>query len=202
MATSPLYKSEFLTYTPGTGLPVISQQLESTRAYQWELRFDNIPGDPDPVAELKDLTLGAKQISQVGFSVEDVPVHRVNDVVFYPGKPSPEELIVTFDNLLKNRMGVELWNWFSTIYDPVTGVMTGTVDAQSGGLANSFKCNKVEILQLDHTLQPVSHIELFGVYPKKWTNAELNYSTNEFNTVEMTFRYDFMRSQKTQGSTP
>ena len=34
--------------------------------------------------------------------------------------------------------------------------------------------------------------KLFGVYPKAWKTAEFNYSNNDFHTVEMSFRYDFM----------
>ena len=49
----------------------------------------------------KPFTLAAKQVNGIGISVEDIPVHRVNDQVFYPGKPSTEEMTVTFDNVVK-----------------------------------------------------------------------------------------------------
>ena len=192
--STPIYKSDFLSFSPGEGLPVISEKLDAIRAYQWEVHFAGIPGNAIAGQDEEDLTLAAKQISQVGVTVEDIPVHRVNDVVHYPGKPSPEEMVITFDNLLKNRTGTKLWEWFTQIYDPVTGEMTKSVSTGGGGLEGKFKCNRTEIIQLDNNLEPVNTIELYGVYPKKWTNAELNYSTNEFNTVEITFRYDFMRS--------
>ena len=30
-----------------------------------------------------------------------------------------------------------------------------------------------------------------GAYPKSITHGEYNYSTNEFHTIEMAFRYDY-----------
>jgi len=41
-------------------------------------------------------------------------------------------------------------------------------------------------------LEPHSAIELYGVWPTKWNAAELNYATNDFHTIEVSFRYDFM----------
>ena len=117
MAINPLYANEdgdgFLQWKASKNqLPLISEKLDSVRAYQWEIHFFDIPG----LGDTQDLTLAAKQVSQVGFQVEDIEVNRVNDKVFYPGKPTPDELVVTFDNLLKDKVGVRLWNWFTNIY--------------------------------------------------------------------------------------
>ena len=35
-------------------------------------------------------------------------------------------------------------------------------------------------------------VKLVGVYPKKFSKAEKNYSTNDFDTVSVSFRYDFL----------
>jgi len=107
--------------------------------------------------------------------------------VYYPGRPSFGELEVTFDNLLKSKAGWQLFKYFQTIYDPTTGEMTSTFLTNPG----SFK-SKVEILELNGKMDPVSLIELRGVYPKSFNKAEKNYSTNEFDTVSVTFRYDFL----------
>jgi hypothetical protein len=168
----------------GTELPLISEGLDSVRAYQFEITFQ-LPGDVTNAGS-QDLTLAAKQVSQVGFTVEDIEVNRVNDKVFYPGKASPEELTVTFDNLYQKRVSQALWQWFSTIYDPTTGKF----HTQQEG-ANSFKRNAT-IVHLDSRGQPLFETRLYGVYPKSWKTAEFNYSTNEFHTIELGLRYDFM----------
>jgi len=63
----------------GEGLPIISTQLDSIRAYQFEIHF---LGLPPQVSNERDFTLAAKQVSQVGFAAEDIEANRVNDKVF------------------------------------------------------------------------------------------------------------------------
>lgn len=169
----------------GNKLPLISQGLDSVRAYQFEIHFI-LPENLGTGVASEHLTLAAKQVGQVGFASEDIEVHRVNDKVFYPGKSSPEPLTVTFDNQYQKKVSETLWNWYKTIYDPTTGTMNNTQDP------NVFKAQKATIVHLDSKGQPKYETTLFGVYPKKWTTAEFNYGTNEFHTIEMEFRYDFM----------
>jgi len=102
-----------------SGLPVISEGLDSVRTYQFEIHFELPPGLTDPAGKL---TLAAKQVTAAGFTTEAIEVHRVNDKVFYPGKASPEELTVTFDNFYQPKIANTLWQWFSAIYDPKMGV--------------------------------------------------------------------------------
>src|SRR3990167_546185 len=176
-------------FRPGQGLPQISTALDSVRSYSFEVHFFGLPADI--AGGQQDLTIAAKQVSQTGYATEDIEVHRVNDKVFYPGKPNVEEVVITFDNLYLKDTSVTLWKWFRNTYDPLTGEMTKF--AAPGGNANlSFKENKMEIIMLDNTINPHSVLELYGVYPKSWKAAEFNYSTNEFHTLEVAFRYDFM----------
>ena len=134
--------------------PRLSHALESFRAYAWEIHIPRFAGALSNVPGMNDqsrLTLAAKQITQPGFTVEDIEVHRVNEKFYYPGKPSPDEITVTFDNLKRT---VTIW-------------------------------------QLDAHRNPVTHVNLYGCYPKGWKLGEFNYSTNDFHTIEMTLRYDF-----------
>ena len=84
-----------------------------------------------------------------------------------------------------------MWKWFRSTYDPLSGEMTKN-SAPGGGQNRTFKAHKVEIIQLDNTLEPHSSMELYGVYPKSWKASEMNYATNEMHTIEVTFRYDFL----------
>ena len=184
------YNNEYRPYEPGKSLPIVSTELDSVRTYQFEVHFYGLP--LDLLGEQTDLTLAAKQVSPPGgFSVEDIEVNRVNDKMYYPGRPSPEEVTITFDNLYNRRTQETLWEWFKAIYDPITGDMTK--NSSPGGSGNaSFKATKMEIIQLDNTKTPHASIELYGVYPKAFRPGEHNYSTNDMHTIEVTFRYDFM----------
>ena len=183
----------FDTNNPGT-LPRISTDIDSVRAYQFECRFAGLP--PGFATEGDNLTLAAKQVSPVSVSVEDIVVDRVNDKLYYPGKFTAENITITFDNLYVAQSTPALWNWFKSIYDPVTGDMTQFA-APGGGGVGSFKANKLTITELDNTQEPHATIELYGVYPTGVRFSEKNYSTNEFSTIECTFRYDFVDYEKT-----
>tara|TARA_R110000824_G_scaffold195945_2_gene378894 strand:+ start:944 stop:1534 length:591 start_codon:yes stop_codon:yes gene_type:complete len=176
-------------FTPGKGLPTISTDLDSVRAYQFEIRFTGLPED---VTNEQDFTLAAKKVTGIEMSSEAITVDRVNDKVFYPGKVTPGDLVVTFDNLYLRETASDLWRYFKSTYDPITGELTKN-SQPGGGAGSTFKAEKVEIIQLDNTLAPHSTVELYGVYPTKWSAAEFNYGTNDFHTIDVTFKYDFMQ---------
>lgn len=187
------YKNDLrANFEPGLSLPKVSTKLDSVRAYQFEARFYGVPiAGGESTAGVRDLTAAAKKVSPIGGSVDDIVVDRVNDKMYYPGKFTPEAVTITFDNQLLTQSTPTLWAWFKTIYDPITGELTKL--AAPGGAGNqSFKANKLTILELDNTMEPHAYVELYGVYPKTISFSEKNYSTNEFSTVEVTFRYDFV----------
>lgn len=188
MATS-YYKTKYdRKFTPGQGLPTISTELDSVRAYQFEIHFFGLPNS---VVEGGDLTLAAKKVGGLEMKNEAIAVDRVNDKVFYPGKTTPGELTVDFDNLYLRETAADLWRYFRNIYDPITGEMTQ--GALPGGTESaSFKAEKVEVVMLNNTMVPHSTIELYGVWPMSWAASEFNYSTNSFHQLTVNFKYDFM----------
>lgn len=187
MASRSVYKG-IRGFKPGQGLPTISTDLDSVRAYQFEIQFEGVPGGP---SKSDDLTIAAKQVTQAGMSVEDIVIDRVNDKIYYPGKATPELITVTFDNLYLKETSDTLYKWFQNTYDPITGEMTKNSPPGKGG-GGSFKANKMTILQLANNMNPHAAVECYGVWVKSWKTAEFNYATNEFHTIEVEFRYDFM----------
>jgi|TARA_R110002020_G_scaffold146881_4_gene321856 hypothetical protein len=178
----------------GNTTPMISTQLDSVRAYQWEVDFigpdvDNIVNN-NPAGITKVFTLGAKQVNGIGARVEDIEVNRVNDKVYFPGRPSMEECTITFDNLQGARLDKLLYEMFGKTYDP----RTGTVGALGGAppLLSTVGTTKFEIRvkQLDGQGQIINIVRLFGAYMKSIVHGEYNYSTNDFHTIECKFRYD------------
>jgi hypothetical protein len=189
MAISSYYKSKYgRTFTPGQGLPVISTDLDSVRAYQFEVHFKGLPRD---ITNVQDLTLAAKKVSGAELKNEAIVVDRVNDKVHYPGKTTPTDLVIEFDNLYLRDTAADLYRYFRHTYDPLTGNMTKSAQP-GGGFGNTFKAEKLEIVMLDNTMAPHSVIELYGVYPTSWAASEFNYQTSNFHTLTVNFKYDFM----------
>jgi hypothetical protein len=185
--------------------PRLSHALESFRSYSWEIQIPKFAGSLGNVPGLDNqdrLTLACKKITQPGFTVQDVEVHRVNEKFYYPGKPSPDDITVTFDNLIKGDIADALFAWMRSVYDPVYGVHyggigngTASVNPSPEGLAGLTEApifkKTVTIFQLDAHRNPRTHVNLYGCYPKGWKLGEYNYATSDFHTIEMTLRYDF-----------
>lgn len=184
------YKNDYRPFRPGQNLPKISTVLDSVRSYQFEVQFFGLP----PVVSLQqqtDLTIAAKQVGAIGYGVEDIVVSRMNDKVYYPGVATFDSVTVTFDNLYLRRTCASLWAWFKTIYNPLSGDATAL--AAPGGAGNrTFKATKMRIVELDNTRTPHAAVELYGVYPKMVRFSEKNYNSNDFATIEVEFRYDFL----------
>ena len=188
MATS-YYKNKYgRDFTPGQGLPTVSTDLDSVRSYQFEIHFFGLPED---VTNQTDLTLAAKKVGGLEMKNETITIDRVNDKLHYPGKTTPGELTVDFDNLYLRETASDLYRFFRHTYDPITGEMTKS-SQPGGGAGSTFKADKVEIVMLDNTLTPHSVIELYGVYPTSWSASEFNYSQNQFHQLTVNFTYDFM----------
>jgi hypothetical protein len=191
-----ILKTDFrANFTPGRTLPKISTRLDSVRAYQFEGKFYGLPPEFTNTSQT-ELTAAAKQVSPIGGSVDDIVVDRLNDKLYYPGKFTPDNVTITFDNQLLTQATPALGAWFKTIYDPITGDAT-KLSAPGGPGNRSFKATKMTVLELDNTSTPHSYIEVYGAYPTSIRFSEKNYGTNDFSTVEVGFRFDFMDYAKT-----
>ena len=182
-----------VNFTAGKNLPTISTGLDSVRSYQFECRFV-LPTTPTAgrrTGTSLQLTTAAKQVSPIGGATDDIVVDRLNDKVYYPGKFTPEPLTITFDNQLTAGTTPALWEWFTTTYNPLTG--DGAQKAYAGSLRKAIR---LEIVELDTNNQPVGIVGLYGVFPTGVKFSEKNYATNEFATIEVTFRYDFINYEQ------
>ena len=190
MANQGYYKTR-RTFEPGKELPEVSNDLDSVRAYQFEIIFKDVQIPFGSSVNIQDLTLAAKRVSGLATRNEFITVDRVNDKLYYPGKVTNEDLQIEFDNLYLKDTAGDLYDYFKTIYDPITGEMTKF--ARPGGTSGSaFKTAQIQIVELDNTMTPHATTNVYGAFPISWAASEFNYATNDFHTLTMTLKYDFL----------
>jgi len=188
MANNGYYKSR-RTFEPGTELPEVSSDLDSVRAYQFEVIFKEIQLFNGNVV---DLTLAAKRVSGLASRNVFITVDRVNDKLYYPGKTTNEDLQIEFDNLYLKDTAGDLYRYFKSIYDPITGEMTKDARPGGAGQLGTFKTNMIQVVELDNTMTPHATTNVYGAFPISWAASEFNYATNDFHTLTMTLKYDFL----------
>jgi len=190
MANQGYYKTK-RTFEPGSELPLVSNDLDSVRAYQFEVIFKDIQIPFGDNINVQDLTLAAKRVSGLATRNEFITVDRVNDKLYYPGKVTNEDLQIEFDNLYLKDTAGDLYRYFKTIYDPITGEMTKF--SRPGGTSGSaFETAQISVIELDNTMTPHATTNVYGAFPISWAASEFNYATNDFHTLTMTLKYDFL----------
>ncbi len=186
MAYSPFFINSERRRIKDKQLPELSHSLDSVRRNQWEITFYGIPDAPTGT-EARPLTLAAKSVGQIGWTIDKITTRRVNDEFHYPGNAHTVDVQITFENLFRTKTGVHLYNWLKTIYNPETGEMTPGLSDRGVG---SFKVT-ADVIELNTQGQPFTHTRLYGMWPTSWYEDERVTDANEFHTVTVTFSYDF-----------
>jgi len=187
MAFRSSYYANNLDRNLDEGIPVISQELDSVRQYQFEVTFNPPPGVQfGPFS--KPLTVACKKVGSLGMAVKPIEVRRVNDVVYYPGQVSYQEVEFTFDNLLSTKTGKQLYDFMTTVFDPTTGEYGTAFNI----LGNASLKSNIEVYKLNGKGDINQVIKLKGAFPISFVQSEAAYSGQDFDTITMKFRYDYI----------
>jgi hypothetical protein len=187
MAYTPFFIASERRNLSGKNLPLLSHAADSVRTYGFEVTFYQVPVNAPAGTESKPLTLACKSVSPIAWNIEEIVADRVNDKFFYPGKATPDPVTMIFDNLFATKTSSHLFDWFSTIYNPVTGQFTIGLSDKGVG---SFKV-VADVVELNTQGQPFTFTRMYGLWPTGWKEGERSWASNEFHTIEGTFRFDF-----------
>lgn len=101
-----------------------SSILEPIKQNRWIMQFTRIPGSLNDQAASK-LAFAAHSASQPSLTINSVESHRLNERFYSAGKPEWQEITVEFYDYIDGpgSPGQLLWEWASSVYNPVTGQM-------------------------------------------------------------------------------
>lgn len=122
-----------------------------------------------------------KVASRPNLSVEETEINHLNAKTWIPGKASWETITVTYIDVAHDEMR-SLWNWLATVYDftdPVRLTQGARRDWNATGVINMYDgCGVLlEGWQLHH------------MFPTAINFGDLDYTTSEEATIELTLRY-------------
>jgi hypothetical protein len=122
-----------------------------------------------------------KIASRPNVSIEETEINHLNAKTWIPGKASWEAITVTYIDVAHTEMR-SLWNWLATTYDftdPINLKQGNKRDWDATGVLNLYDgCGVLlEGWQLQH------------MWPQAINFGDLDYSSSEEATIELTLRY-------------
>jgi hypothetical protein len=143
--------------------------------------------------ELQDICAGSGQPQSVpkhyvkvaarpNLSVEETEVNFLNAKTWIPGKASWESITVTYIDVA-TQDNLPLFNWLASVYN-----FTDPVNLPMGANRNDYACTAVLKLW-DGCGNLMETWELKDVWPTSIDFGDLDYSSSEECTIQLTLRY-------------
>lgn len=160
-----------------------SSTLEPIRKNRWIMQFTRIPGALSSTAT-SELAFAAHSASQPTLTTAAQETHRLNEKFYTAGKPEWTEITVEFYDYInsENSAGQILWDWATTVYNPVTGQM----------FFKTQYTTSATLAMLDPAGGVIRVWNLFYVFPTEVNFGDgLSSDSEEINSVSVNFRYDY-----------
>lgn len=160
------------------------------RKYRWTLRIESPCGDPIPETIVK---LAARP----NLTIEETEINFLHGKTWIPGKGTWETITVTFYDAVGLETGggtAGLFGWLATVYnftDPGGLHQSSKVGNGAGGLfgGGGGYGGKAVLNLYDGCGTVMETWELEHVWPQVVNFGELDYSSSEEATIELTLRY-------------
>jgi hypothetical protein len=154
------------------------------RKYRWTFQVVTNAGD-------KIDEYFVKLASRPNVTIEETEINFLNGKMYIPGKATWETITVTYYDIGNAGKGiVGLYTWLANVYDFTNP--TKLQQSSKRGISGSGGGYAAEgLLNLyDGCGNSMETWKLFGLWPQAINFGELDYSSSEEVTIELTLRYD------------
>lgn len=160
------------------GIGVIGQpDMRFKRKFRWTFEILGFCNDQKNVVPENFVTVA----SRPNLSIEETEINFLNAKHFIPGKATWETISVTYLDVAHSEMR-SLWNWLATVYDftdPVGLRQAERMDWNATGVLSMYDgCGTL-----------LETWELLRVFPTAINFGDLDYSSSDIATIELTLRY-------------
>lgn len=151
-------------------------QLIFKRKFRWTFRVDNIC--QNGFVEEHFVKIAARP----NLSIEETEINFLNAKTWIPGKASWETITVTYYDVatMDNR---SLWDWLASVYD-----FTDPVYLRMGSMRQEY-AGRGTLTMYDGCGTALEQWILNDLWPQAVQFGELDYSSSEEATIELTLRY-------------
>jgi hypothetical protein len=160
-----------------------SSVLEPIRKNRWIMQFTRVPGNLNDNGPTK-LAFTAYSSSQPTLTTSEQTTNRLNERFYTAGRPEWNPITVEFYDYIDgvDSAGHILWEWATSIYNPVTGQM----------FFKSQYTTSATLALLDPAGGVIRVWNLFYCFPTEvnWGDG-LSADSDDINSVSVNFRYDY-----------
>jgi hypothetical protein len=125
-----------------------------------------------------------KLANRPNLEIEETEINYLNGKTWIPGKGTWQTITVTYYDVVgSGANNIGLWNWIAAVYDytnPIT-LKQGTARADYSGTAS--------LILYDGCGNILETWKLSDAWPQAINFGELDYSSSEVATIELTIRY-------------
>lgn len=148
------------------------------RKFRWTFRVDDICRGKSVEEHF------VKLAARPNLSVEETEINFLNAKTWIPGKASWETITVTYyDVATTEGNNYNLWDWLASVYD-----FTQPVELPMGSMREEY-AGRGTLTLYDGCGIPLEQWALNDLWPQAVNFGELDYSSSEEATVELTLRY-------------
>lgn len=145
------------------------------RKNRWLFKIEDVSADGVS-------SLPPSKAARPSLSFKEIEVQHLNETVYYPGKPEWKPVTLTLYDLKKNSLN-PVFEWLSELYDPRS-------NSQYGPSCNGFKKPQATLELYDGCGTKIETWVFETVWPQAVEFGDLDMSTSELITCDLTLRYD------------
>ena len=155
------------------------------RKFRWTMEFQGVC-----YTDRKIAPSFVKAANRPSLTIEETEINFLNGKMWIPGKGTPDTTQVTYYDIASGQGGevvASLFTWLATVYnftDPV-GLSQSSKQNTQGG----YTADKGVLNMLDGCGNIIDTFEYLSCWPTQINFGELDYSSNDECTIDITLRY-------------
>jgi len=155
------------------------------RKFRWTMEFQGVC-----YTDRKIAPSFVKAANRPSLTIEETEINFLNGKMWIPGKGTPDTTQVTYYDIASGAGGTvvaNLFTWLATVYnftDP-----TGLSQSSKQNVPGGYTAQKGILTMLDGCGATIDRFEYLDCWPTQINFGELDYSSNDECTIDVTLRY-------------